>query len=144
MAPNELKTVSPRQPEFSPDGRILAVPDTSGSVRMFDGDTFHELGTLSGFMHGVHSVTFSPDGQRLVTGGTAIEAITVWDIVGRERLLTLPAPEGQLVPTAFSPDGNVLVGQSATGATDGTLYFWRAPSWAEIEQAEAAAAKLPR
>jgi WD40 repeat protein len=142
-ASNELKMVAPRRPEFSPDGRFLAVPDAFGLVRIFDGDTFHELATLSGFMHGVHSVTFSPDGQRLVTGGTSIEAITVWDILGRERLLTLSAPEGQLVPTAFSPDSDVLVGQSATGATAGTLYFWRTPSWAEIEKAEAAAVNSP-
>ena len=54
-----------------------------------------------------------------------------------ERLLTLAAPIGAISSVAFSPDGNVLAGQGFTGAT-GTLYFWRAPTWAEIEQAEAA------
>jgi WD40 repeat protein len=127
-----------RQPAFSPDGRTVAVPDTGGFVRLLDGNSFQEAAKLSGYMHGVHSLGFSADGSRLATGGTATEAITVWDMGSRERLLTIGARESIFARTAFSPDGHVLVAESGTGPTAGTLYFWRAPSWAEIEQAEAA------
>jgi len=121
---------------FFPEGRVLAMPTVSGILRVFDGDTFKELAPLSGYMHGVHSLAFSPDGHRLATGGTTMEAITLWDFQSRERLLTLAAREDALIPTAFSPDGNVLAGESGQGNTAGTLHFWRAPSWAEIAAAE--------
>jgi WD40 repeat protein len=127
-----------RRPAFSPDGRILAVPNLNGYVELFDGSTLQPAATLAGYMHGVHSLGFSADGSRLVTGGTATEAITVWDLLSRERLLTLPAREDQILRTELSPDGNVLVAQCGRGANPGALYFWRAPSWAEIEKAEAA------
>ncbi len=127
-----------RRPAFTPDGRILAVPNLNGYVELFDGSTLRPGAVLAGYMHGVHSLGFSADGSRLVTGGTATEAITIWDLLSRERLLTLPAREDQLVRTEFSPDGNVLVAQCGRGTNPGALYFWRAPSWAEIEQAEAA------
>ena len=121
---------------FSPEGRVLTMPTYLGIVRVFDGDTFKELAPLSGFMHGVHSLAFSPEGHRLAAGSTAMEAITLWDIESRERLLTLAVRSGALAPTAFSPDGNVLAGESWNGAIAGKLHFWRAPSWAEIAAAE--------
>jgi hypothetical protein len=43
--------------------------------------------------------------------------------------------------TAFSPDGNVLVGRTGTGAESGNVHFWRAPTWVEIEKAEATSGK---
>jgi len=134
----DLSYAAIRRPEFSPDGRTLAVPNTDGFVHLLDGNTFQEAAKLSGYMHGVHSLGFSADGSRLATGGTATEAITVWDMQSRERLLTIGARESQFVRTAFSPDGHVLVAESGTGPNAGTLYFWRAPTWAEIEKAEAA------
>jgi WD40 repeat protein len=100
--------------------------------------------TLSGYMHGVHSATFSPDGHRLATGGTAIEAVTLWDIHSQERLLTLYAKEEQLSSTAFSSSGNLLAGQSSVGDTAGAVHFWRAPSWEEIEAAEKTPADFAR
>ena len=84
-------------------------------------------------------VAFSPDGLRLATGGTGPEAITLWDTQGRERLLTLEAPASVMSTTAFSPDGNVLASQSGSGGNARVIYFWRAPSWTEIEAAEKAA-----
>jgi hypothetical protein len=47
-------------------------------------------------------------------------------------LLTFPE-EGQFfTDLTFSPDGNTLVATCLTGVA----YFWRAPSWEEIEAAE--------
>jgi WD40 repeat protein len=127
-----------RQPTISPDGKLLIVPSSMGFAKFFDTSTYRETRTLSDFMFGVHGVGFTPDQRRLVIGSTAFEAITVWDTHNYERLLTLPASVGGLAGLAFSADGNVLAGQSGTGANAGTLFFWRAPSWAEIEKAEAA------
>jgi len=43
-------------------------------------------------------------------------------------------------PTAFSPDGNAL----GTLSTEGILHVWQAPSWAEINAAEAREKPEPR
>jgi WD40 repeat protein len=125
---------------FSMDGAILAVPSLRSNVRIFDVVANREVAALRGYMFGVHAATFSPDGNRVVSGGSGVEAIALWDPQSHERLLTLPARANILAPVAFSPDGNVLVGQAGNFAGVGPyteLHFWRAPSWAEIETAEA-------
>jgi len=124
------------RPGFSPDGRLVAVPSLRSSLQIIDTTTNQNVATMRGYMFGVHSAAFFPDGQRIVTGGTEIEAITLWDRKSHERVLTLAARASSLPATSFSPDGNVLVGESRLGG--GSVFFWRAPSWAEIEKAEAA------
>ena len=114
-----------------------------GHVRIFDGTTYRETAKLSGFMFGAHGIGFSPDQQRLAIGSTAHEAVTLYDAHNHERLLTLAAPTGTLYRMTFSPDGNVLAGETGSGAMNGTLHFWRAPSWAEIEKAEERAGAKP-
>ena len=125
-------------PSFSVDGRYLFAASMVGEVRVFDATTLQETAKLRGFMFGAHSVGFTPDSQRLVTGSTAQESITIWDQRNYERLLTFPSTDAGFSSTGFSPDGNVLVGRSGTG----NIFFWRAPTFEEIAQADAASAKL--
>ena len=131
-----LKNSSP--PSFSLDGRSLFAASLVGEVRVFDATTLQETAKLRGFMFGAHAVGFAPDGQRLVTGSTAQESITIWDQGNYERLLTFPTTDGLFRSTGFSPDGNVLVGLSSAG----NIFFWRAPTFEEIAQADARSAKL--
>ena len=125
-------------PSFSVDGRFLFSASMVGEVRVFDATTLQETAKLRGFMFGAHSVGFTPDGQRLVTGSGTQESITIWDQGNYERLLTFPTTDGGFSSTGFSPDGNVLVGRSGSG----NVFFWRAPSFEEIAQTEARSAKL--
>lgn len=126
------------RPSFSIDGRYLFAASASGEVRVFDATTLQETAKLRGFMFGAHSVAFAPDGQRLVTGSTAQESITIWDQGNFERLLTFPTTDSGFGSAGFSPDGNVLVGRSSAG----NIFFWRAPTFEEIAQADARSAKL--
>ncbi|MSU60025.1 MAG: hypothetical protein EXS35_17955 [Pedosphaera sp.] len=116
----------------------MVVPSFYGYARVFDVETRQPVATLRGFMLGVHTAAFSPDGGRLVLSSGVSVAMTVWDTSSFERLLNLPAYGSSFSGTAFSPDGNVLAELTGTGGEGGTLYYWRAPSWAELEQAEAA------
>jgi WD40 repeat protein len=50
-----------------------------------------------------------------------------------QELLTLEGAGSLFYLTAFSPDGNTVGALSS----DGILNVWRAPSWAEINAAEA-------
>jgi WD40 repeat protein len=124
----------PWQPSFSADGGLLAIPSAPGYVRLWDAKTLREVATFSGFIAGVHTASFTPDGARLVTGSGFTEAIRLWDLQSNELVFTLPA-DTTVYDTAISRDGNVV---GALG--NRLLHLWRAPSWEEIDAAESAAA----
>jgi len=119
---------------FSADGKRLAVASALGFARVWDTATWREEATLAGFLNAVGSVAFSPDGQRLATGGTSPEdALKLWSMDSWQELLTLEGPGSLYSSTAFSPDGTAI----GTMTSDGFLRVWQAPSWAEIDAAEA-------
>jgi WD40 repeat protein len=75
----------------------------------------------------VSSVTFSPDGEVVVTvSGTVL----VWDIGRCELIKTLPAEEGSIDQVVFSPDGASLLGYSQ--ARTGSAIVWEMPSGREL------------
>jgi WD40 repeat protein len=128
---------------FSPDGKLFAMASRLGYARVWETAGWREAATLRGFKLGAHSVAFSPDGQRLATSaGPAEAALHLWDVTSWQNVLTLSAEGSIFLSTQFSPDGNTL----GTMNGDGILNLWRAPSWDEINAAEAkekAASKEP-
>ena len=119
---------------FSPDGRHLAISSSLGYARVWNTATWREEATLRGFLNAVSSVAFSPNGRRLATGGSnPSDTLKLWDVASWQELLTLEGEGSQFDPTSFSPDGNVI----GTQSIEGILNLWRAPSWAEINAAEA-------
>jgi WD40 repeat protein len=72
--------------DAAPDGRRVATTGTDGTTHLWDPASGLERLTLQGDEESVHSVAFSDDGMRLVTGD--IEGITrVWaldldDLIG--------------------------------------------------------------
>ena len=61
----------------------------------------------------------------------------LWDVHTHQELITL-AGEGSLILTlAFSPDGNKIIGLISGVNNELHLHIWRAPSWEEIQMAEA-------
>lgn len=78
-----------------------------------------EQNRLDDFSHGVHAIAFSPDGQRLATGGLDGQ-VKVWQADGT-LLFTLDEHGDRIWGLDFSPDGEVL----ASGSADGTVKLWR-------------------
>jgi len=84
---------------FSPDGRVLAVVEDQGLVRLFDLDTWKSLGLLQPPMPGpINALAFSPDGT-LLTAACARGRLRMWDLRAiRQELVALnldwdlPAP----------------------------------------------------
>jgi WD40 repeat protein len=128
-----LQIQDPRGSSISPDGKFVAVASQLGYVRLWDLATLRPAATLGSFLIGTHSVSFSPDGTRLMAGGDGSEALKIWDVDSRQELLTLEAPTDVFWTPKFSPDGNILGSLQQSGL----LHLWRAPSWAEIAAAEA-------
>ena len=60
------------------------------------------------------------------------EAVRLCDTESWQDVLTLESQGTGSGGVTFSPDGNDIIWENST-----TLYLWRAPSWAEINAAEA-------
>jgi WD40 repeat protein len=120
--------------DFSPDGKLFAISSHLGYARVWQTADWREAATLRGFQLGAHSVVFSPNGERLaITAGAGDAALHLWDVASWQDVLTLNAEGSIFQSTQFSPDGNTI----GTTSNDGFLNVWRAPSWDEINAAEA-------
>lgn len=119
---------NPREPldlAVSPDGKLIAVGEKPGIVLLWDVVKFgirtrfpedRQLFASNGFrirhddQKPVSSVSFSPDGQRLVSSGWDNTAC-VWDVKTGRQLLKIVGPrEAKAVQAAlFSPDGSSII-----------------------------------
>ena len=122
---------------YSPDGRTFAVATENGTATLYDARGPEKLATLHGRVNAVFSVAFSPDGTRLVTADDML-----WDVMTRQELLKLPLPGTVHWYAEFTEDGSTLLVGSPE--QEGSFYFWRAPSWAEIEEVERSGGGWPR
>jgi WD40 repeat protein/tetratricopeptide (TPR) repeat protein len=130
---------------FSPDGKRIVAGRSDGTARVIDPTTGKVLMELKGRQRqafggsliirsfGVLSVAFSPDGSRIVTGGTITGAeggttgedfgqASVWDARTGAELLELKGHTGPVTSASFSPDGTRII----TGSEDGTARVWDA------------------
>ena len=94
---------------------------------------------MEGHHAGVSCLAFSPDGQRIVSGGSD-RLIILWDVQTGKLILTLRGHEGGVTGIAFSPDGRWFVSASA----DHTLKIWdAAPLDTQSQEREAMLAAEP-
>jgi WD40 repeat protein/tetratricopeptide (TPR) repeat protein len=119
---------------FSPDGQRIVAGRNDGTARVIDTRTGGVLLELKGrplvantfyVSTGVLCVAFSPDGARIVTGGTTDSSTgeaSVWDARTGAELLQLKGHTGQVMSASFSPDGTRII----TGSEDGTALVWDA------------------
>ena len=92
----------------SPNGHILAMSDDTGSVDLWDTNSWKLRARLRGHRTGVGSVAFSPDGRRLASGGGGSEAVKLWDMETLQQLCDLPVQSDYTTYMNFSSDGRSL------------------------------------
>jgi WD40 repeat protein/serine/threonine protein kinase len=122
---------------FSPDGKQLAVAVSRGlprfgdaapgmqlgEVRILDAESGREVfPRIKGHAGGFSSLSFSPDGKRVVTGDMNGTAVKIWDVAIGQETLTLKGHTDSVSYLAFSPDGHRLI----SAAWDGTVRTWDA------------------
>jgi WD40 repeat protein/predicted Ser/Thr protein kinase len=113
---------------LSPDGRRLAVAQTSPGVVLYDTDSGNVLRRLP-TKFPVWHLSFSPDGNQLLTTGWSSD-VTVWDLKTDAPPRVLPAHRLTAWSAVFSPDGKVI----ATTGSDQTVRLWDAASLEPLAQ----------
>ena len=108
-----------RRSQFSlcPAGKRFAVGVLRGSkydIQIFDVATGEMVKELPGYKFPVGSITWSPDGKVLATGG--LDGARLWDVETGKEIGTFVAGGGKV---AFSPDGKLLA-----VSTDGGIGLW--------------------
>jgi len=114
---------------YSPDGRRI-VSGSGGAflndiaIRVWDARTTlwarlrsavigRTLAVLRGHFIDVNSVSYSPDGQRIVSGSED-HTVRVWDAVSGVELAVLRGHEGGVVRVSYSSDGQRIVSGSGS------------------------------
>jgi len=115
---------------ISPDGALLAIAETDGTVRVLDVESLRTLEELPAVIGApVLDVAFSPDGRHLAVAGVREQIVRLWDVATWTPGERLPGPPIELDgeplfarSIAFSPDGRFL----AAGVGGGQIWLWDA------------------
>jgi WD40 repeat protein len=136
---------------FSPDGRTLAMGETSGFIDLFDlgcvnGADAQTVSVdlrnvncagagarkpLQGHTEAVTSLSFSPDGQQLASS-SGDRTVMIWDVATGKPAVTLTGHTNKVFGVAWRADG----AQLASASQDRTVILWR-------PDANGAAMRLP-
>jgi WD40 repeat protein len=76
----------------------------------------------TGWILGVYSAVWSPDGSRIASGGVD-NTVQVWLVATGGCLLTYKGHEHRIESVTWSPDGSRI----ASGSMDKTVQVWQAP-----------------
>jgi WD40 repeat protein len=129
---------------FMPDCKRLVTVSEDCTAVLWDVETRRPIWSFSRTKNAFFSVAVSPDGQRIAAGTSPGGLIKLWNPTTGQEVATLkgvndwmdpnvPGRNDSIYNLAFlPPDGNTLI--SGTGHE---VRLWRAPSWEEIEAAEA-------
>ena len=122
------------QAALSPDGRILAIGSTNGTLMFSDAKTGVVIETTpNAYASNIFYVEFSPNGKLLATTGREFEAgrvpaTKIWDVLTHQRVKLLAGHTDTVLAARFSPDGQTL----ATCGADNSIKFWDTTTWKEI------------
>jgi WD40 repeat protein len=112
---------------LSPDGRWLAVggrmhPECMGEcgdIRLYDLASGELHALLKGHSNVVTGIAFSPEGKKLISGGSDFAAI-IWDVERKSIIHRLEGHRDAVYAVGFTPDG----ARAATASDDNTLRLW--------------------
>lgn len=105
---------------YSPDGSMLAVAFEGSPVFwLINTEGGDPIRTFEGHAYQVNSLTFSPNGELLVSG-SGDQKVRIWRVEDGALLYTLEGHVDEVNSVTFSPDGSTI----ASGSEDGTVILW--------------------
>ncbi|MHC5599419.1 MAG: WD40 domain-containing protein [Nostoc sp.] len=104
---------------YSSDGKLLAVGDDNGIVRLWEIASKKELWIRQEHTSRVNSVVFSPDCQTLVSASND-KTIKIWNSSTGKCRTSLLGHTHRVRAVTFSPDGNIL----ASAGDDQCVKLW--------------------
>jgi WD40 repeat protein/tRNA A-37 threonylcarbamoyl transferase component Bud32 len=121
---------------FSPDHKRLASASLDWQVRVWEwrptrpGNGQGPKAVFDARVNGfTNRVTFSTDGQRLITGGEE-QTVKVWDVKSGRLIQALPGHTGDVYCVAVSPHGRWI----ASAGIDTTIRLWDAKTWKPLHR----------
>lgn len=112
-----INTANNMLAKLSPDGRFIA--SASGSpdynITIFNTADGKIKNVLKGHSNRIHTLDFSPDGKRLISGSGEDHkdnSLRVWDLESGNQISTLAKKGGFIYSAAFSPDGKKIAAVS--------------------------------
>jgi WD40 repeat protein len=137
--PTEIESCSVFNPEwpdatycmyscaFSPNKSLFVTGDSDGDLRFWEPESWRLLSEGQGHSHSVETLTFSPDGQLLASGGGDY-GIGLWSTqpphLGK-RFKKLKGHLGDIHGLAFFPEERLLVSASS----DRSIGVWDMETW---------------
>jgi WD40 repeat protein len=120
---------------FSPDGKELATGTIDGTLQLWNVTTEQAITNLSGPTNWIWSISFSPDGRLLASGGGRWAQmgypgeLKMWDVeTGRERSPITGGHSGCIYSVNFTRDSKILV----AGGNDQRVHLWDIATSREI------------
>ncbi len=109
----------------SADAKRLLTSSTDKTLRLWDADTGKCLRVFEGHTECIESSALSPDGKRVLSGGSHDTTMRLWDADTGKELLKIschtdkPFDIAGVLGVAFGPDGQAL-----SCGCDGTARLW--------------------
>jgi WD40 repeat protein/tRNA A-37 threonylcarbamoyl transferase component Bud32 len=119
---------------FSPNAKRIISAD-GNDINIWDASSGKKLKTLSGHDDTIWSMSYSPDGTRIVSGGKD-KTVRIWDADTGAEVFTLRghgdspllADFSPVSSVAFSPDGKLV----ASASYDYTVKVWKVQTGTEV------------
>src|SRR5262249_34243402 len=139
---------------FSPDGKLLASVDTSGSVRLWQVNTGKELWEAQTVRRGNHSpewspLAFSTDSKMLACGTfndlrrgkeKPTGSVYLWDVSSGRELRKITGFAGNPTVIRFTPDGRLVV--NCWQYQGGEISLWNPKTGEQLAHSKGSASHL--